>query len=263
MDHREVGRYWESNARAWTLLARQGWDLCRDFQNTPAFLDALPDVTGKTGLDIGCGEGHNTRLVAQRGARMFAIDIAPTFIRLADEMEREQPAGVRYAVASAVELPFGPAQFDFAIATMSLMDVPDQQGALAEIHRILRPGGFLQFSIVHPCFSPPHRRLLRTPQGNTYAVEVGRYFERTDGRIDRWLFSGAPKELKDGLQPFDVPVFHRTLSEWLNAVSGVGFALEFVVEPKVDDATARRVRTLEDTRAVPLFLHMRCRKNQR
>jgi ubiquinone/menaquinone biosynthesis C-methylase UbiE len=64
MDHRQAGRYWEGNALAWTLLSRQGWDVYRDAVNTPAFLHLLPDVNGKKGLDVGCGEGHNTRLFA-------------------------------------------------------------------------------------------------------------------------------------------------------------------------------------------------------
>ena len=64
MDHQEVGRYWNGNADAWTRLARAGYDTYRDHFNTPAFLDLLPDVAGREGLDIGCGEGHNTRLLA-------------------------------------------------------------------------------------------------------------------------------------------------------------------------------------------------------
>jgi hypothetical protein len=36
MDHRLAGRYWESNALAWTLLSRQGWDVYRDALNTPS-----------------------------------------------------------------------------------------------------------------------------------------------------------------------------------------------------------------------------------
>ncbi|HLN02804.1 MAG TPA: class I SAM-dependent methyltransferase [Bryobacteraceae bacterium] len=115
MDHRQAGRYWERNALAWTRLARQGWDVYRDAVNTPAFLDLLPDVTGKRGLDVGCGEGHNTRLVSQRGARMFAIDVAPTFVRFA--AEQAQSHGIQYAVASAVDLPFADGSFDFATAT--------------------------------------------------------------------------------------------------------------------------------------------------
>jgi ubiquinone/menaquinone biosynthesis C-methylase UbiE len=260
MDHREAGRYWEGNAREWTLLARQGWDVYRDAVNTPAFLALLPDVAGKTGLDVGCGEGHNTRLLRQRGARMFAIDVAPTFVRLAAEMERSGEDAIGYAAANALELPFAPAQFDFVTAVMSLMDLPDHAQALQEIHRVLCPGGFLQFSISHPCFSPPHRRLLRTVKGEAYAVEVGQYFERPDGKIDRWLFSTAPREVKAGLKPFEVPFFHRTLAEWLNAVLGAGFVLEHVAEPRADDDTARRVPAVDDTRVVAYFLHVRCRK---
>src|SRR5262245_17475433 len=76
MDHEEVGRLWNGNAEAWTKLARAGFDVYRDYLNTPAFLALLPDIAGLTGLDIGCGEGHNTRLLARRGARVTGIDIA-------------------------------------------------------------------------------------------------------------------------------------------------------------------------------------------
>jgi ubiquinone/menaquinone biosynthesis C-methylase UbiE len=41
---------------------------------------------------------------------------------------------------------------------MSLMDIPETERVLAEIFRVLRPGGFLQFSISHPCFETPHRK---------------------------------------------------------------------------------------------------------
>lgn len=96
MDHEEVGRYWDENADVWTELVRAGYDHYRDGLNTPAFLDMLPDVNSLSGLDVGCGEGHNTRLLAQRGARMTAIDISKSFIRHAGEAERKQPLGIRY-----------------------------------------------------------------------------------------------------------------------------------------------------------------------
>jgi ubiquinone/menaquinone biosynthesis C-methylase UbiE len=260
VNDRQAGLHWEGNAIAWTRLSRQGWDVYRDAVNTPAFLDLLPDVTGRKGLDVGCGEGHNTRLFAKRGGDMFAVDIAPTFVRFAAEAEREEDGAIRYAVASALRLPFGSEEFDFVTAVMSLMDVSDYAQALKEIHRVLRGGGFLQFSISHPCFSPPYRRLLRTPEGTAYAVEVGRYFERVDGQIDRWLFSAAPREAKASLKAFEVPVFHRTLAEWLNGIIQAGFALEEVAEPRADEDTAGRIPAVEDTRVVAYFLHARCRK---
>ena len=260
MDDRQAGRYWEANAAVWTALARQGFDVYRDAVNTPAFLQELPDVAGQTGLDIGCGDGHNTRLMARRGARMFAVDIAPTFVRAAAEWEAREPAGVRYAAASAWELPFPAGRFDFATALMTLMNLPGHDLALQEIHRVLRSGAFLQFSIMHPCFFPPHRRLVRSVLGETRAVEVARYFDRIDGQIDRWLFTAAPPEVKAGLRPFEAPLFHRTLSEWLNAIVDSGFVLERIAEPRADEETARRVPVVADTRIVAYFLHVRCRK---
>jgi SAM-dependent methyltransferase len=68
MDHEEVGRHWDENAEAWIELVRAGYDRYRDGLNTPAFLAMLPNVEGLSGLDVGCGEGNNTRLVAERGA---------------------------------------------------------------------------------------------------------------------------------------------------------------------------------------------------
>ncbi len=123
-------------------MVRAGYDVARDSLNTPAFLEMLPEVDGLSGIDVGCGEGHNTRLVAERGARMVGVDISETFVRHASEHEARKPMGIQYRRASAVELPFGDASFDFAVAFMSLMDMPEIERVLAEVFRVLRPGGF-------------------------------------------------------------------------------------------------------------------------
>jgi ubiquinone/menaquinone biosynthesis C-methylase UbiE len=193
MDHEEVGRYWNANADAWTILAQAGYDTYRDYLNTPAFFAMLPDVDGLSGLDIGCGEGHNTRLLAKRRALVTAIDISEVFIAHAKQLEEQEPLGIDYRVTSAVELPFADATFDFATAFMSLMDIPETDRALAEAYRILKPGGFLQFSITHPCFDTPHRRNLRNETGLTYAIEVGDYFRNLEGEVTEWLFGTAER----------------------------------------------------------------------
>src|SRR3954466_13710020 len=145
MDHQEVGRFWNANAPVWTTLARAGYDVYRDYLNTPAFFELLPDVAGLAGLDIGCGEGHNTRLLARRGARMTAVDIAEAFIGHARRAESDEPLGIDYRIASAAALSCADGAFDFATGFMSFMDVPETGQVVAEAFRVLRPGGFLQF----------------------------------------------------------------------------------------------------------------------
>ena len=184
----ENAAYWEANAEAWTRHSRAGYDVYRDALNTPAFLAMLPPVGGLRGLDIGCGEGSNTRELARLGASMHAVDVAPTFIRHALAAERGDPRAILFHVADAVSLPFADGAFDFVTAFMSLMDIPDQAHALREVVRVLRPGGFLQFSVCHPCFDPPHRRVLREADGTTRAIEVAGYFDTTEGREDTWWF---------------------------------------------------------------------------
>ena len=192
MEHTEVGRHWDKNAEAWTRLARAGYDTYRDYLNTPAFFAMLPDVRGLAGLDIGCGEGYNTRLLAKQGAMVEAIDIARGFIRHAQASEAAEPLGIRYQAASAVALPFADAAFDFATGFMSFMDIPEIDRVLAEAYRVLKPGGFLQFSITHPCYDTAHRRNLQDEHGLCYAIEIGGYFREVDGGIEEWLFSAAP-----------------------------------------------------------------------
>lgn len=260
MDHEEVGRFWDANADAWTKLARAGYDVYRDYLNTPAFFAMLPDVEGLSGLDLGCGEGHNTRLLAGRSAHVTAVDISEVFIGYARQSEEQAPLGIDYRLASAVELPFADSTFDFATAFMSFMDIPETDRVLAEAYRVLQPGGFLQFSITHPCYDTPHRRNLRDENGLTYAIEVGDYFRNLNGEITEWLFSAAPPQARQGLAKFKTPRFTRTLSQWLNLLIKTGFTLERIEEPRPSDETVRECPDMQDAQVVAYFLHIRGRK---
>ena len=261
MKHMDVKGYWERNADVWTRLARAGYDVYRDYLNTPAFFGMLPDVEGLLGLDIGCGEGHNTRLLARRGARVTAIDISEVFARHANLLEKKEPLGIRYLVASAAALPFADSVFDFATGFMSFMDIPETERVFAEVSRVLKPGGFLQFSITHPCFDTPHRRNLRDERGRTYAMEVGDYFRNLEGEVEEWLFSAAPPQVREGLPKFQVPRFTRTLSQWLNLLVETGFVLERVEEPRPSDEVVRARPEIQDAQVVAYFLHLRARKS--
>lgn len=258
MDHKEVGRHWNSIASTWTALVRGGYDYYRDALNTPAFLDLLPEVSGLNGLDVGCGEGYNTRLLAKRGAFMAAMDISEVFIHYAAEVSNEGQT-IRYGVASAVALPFASSTFDFATGFMSFMDIPEIEMVLDEVYRVLKPFGFVQFSISHPCFVTPHRRNLRDSDGITYAIEVGDYFRNLDGEIIEIIRPNS-QAAKDGFPPMQIPHFTRTLSQWINALVESGFMIEKVNEPRPTDEVVRGNPNLQDAQVVAYFLHIRARK---
>jgi SAM-dependent methyltransferase len=99
---------------AGSSLSRAGSDVDRDLGNTPALLAMLPDVTGRNGLGLGCGEGHTTRLLARRGAHLAAIDLAWRFLEAAVAEERREPLGIRSLRGSAVGLPFRSEAFDLS-----------------------------------------------------------------------------------------------------------------------------------------------------
>lgn len=258
MDERENARHWEENAATWTELVRRGYDRARDYVNNPSFFAMLPEVRGLDGLDLGCGEGYNTRLVADRGARMTGVDIAWGMVRPAAAHEREEPRGVRLVRASGVALPFADASFDFAVAFMSLQDMPEHDRVFAEIARVLKPGGFLQFSTLHPCFGRAPFEWAEDADGRRRARIVSNYFRELDGEIDEWTFGAARR---DGVErpPFRCPIFSGTLASWLNRVAGAGFAIERVAEPRPDAATLAQFPSLYRYGVVPNFLQIRAR----
>jgi ubiquinone/menaquinone biosynthesis C-methylase UbiE len=259
VDASEVARAWDANAGAWTHLSRAGYDVYRDMVNTPAFLAMLPSVTGQAGLDIGCGEGHNTALVAARCARIAAVDIAPRFAAATAGRRPAHPGRLEVALADGAALPFRDEAFDFAVAFMSLMDMPEPAAALREAARVLRPGGFLQFSVAHPATNTAVRRWVHDEDGRRVALATGGYFDQGQ-HVERWLFGAAPAQERARFEPFIVPRFPLTLAGWLNAVAGAGLAVEEACEPRASDEVLRSRPDLADTTIVPYFLLLRARK---
>jgi len=260
LDDKEVGRMWDENAEVWTKLSRMGVNIYRDEFNTPAFLSILPEIKGLAGLDIGCGEGTDTRLLAKLGAVMTGMDVSRRFIQYAREEEAREPLGIPYEDASAWHIPFPEGSFDFVTATMILMDIPQPERAIKEAYRVLKPGGFLQFSITHPCFDTPHRKWVDDETGKHIALEVGDYFKDMDGEIEEWIFEFTPPEFRGKLRKFRIPRFTRTFSWWLSTLVDAGFVIEHVLEPTATDDAIRRFPHLEDTRIISHFLIIRSRK---
>jgi SAM-dependent methyltransferase len=258
MDPQEVGKIWDANAPGWIELSRAGYDVYRDLLNTPAFLAMLPDVSGQIGLDLGCGEGHNTRLVAERGAAMVGLDISSVFARAARDGDGSA-AAIAVVVADGLTLPFSEGSFDFVVGFMSLMDMLEPGRVLLEVARVLAPGGFAQFSLTHPCTNTPVRRWEYDESGQRVALATGGYFNNVP-YTETWLFGAAPEVVRAHHLPFVVPRFPLTIAEWLNAVADAGLVLERAGEPFASEETAAAHPEVADTRLAPYFLHLRARR---
>jgi ubiquinone/menaquinone biosynthesis C-methylase UbiE len=93
-------------------------------------------------LDVGCGSGWATRLMAEKApsGRIVGIDIADEMITLARQTSASF-ANVEFQVASAEKLPFSDGEFSHAFSMESLYYYADMLKALREIRRVLKPGG--------------------------------------------------------------------------------------------------------------------------
>jgi 2-polyprenyl-3-methyl-5-hydroxy-6-metoxy-1,4-benzoquinol methylase len=247
---------WNANAAAWTELSRSGADRLRDLVNTPAFFRRLPPVAGLRCLDVGCGEGHNTRLLAQQKAEVVGIDLAEAFLGAAVGMTGD---GISYLQADGVRLPFKDETFDAVTAFMSLHDAASPELMLIEIARVLRPGGFTQFSVIHPVMNTRIGEWVSDESGARTARLIGDYFYQGP-MTETWIFGAVPATRRDSYRPFTITYTCRTLSGWLAAVLGAGLAIEAVDEPHADEATASAHPEVADSRVAPYILLVRARK---
>jgi SAM-dependent methyltransferase len=100
--------------------------------------DAVREVAPARLLDAGCGTGEwAERVTRELGAAVTAIDISPRMV----ELTRDR--GVDASLGDVQQLPFEDASFDCAAANWMLYHVPDVRRAIAELERVLRPGGRL------------------------------------------------------------------------------------------------------------------------
>lgn len=127
-------------------------------------LEHLGDLNGKRALDVGCGKGRFARIFQERypAAEMWGLDIS-------EEMLKFVPAGIRTRAGSMTALPFEDASFDAAYATESLEHAVEIDVAVAEICRVVKPGG--RIAIIDK--NAAHFGKLQTP-------EWERWFDRKE-----------------------------------------------------------------------------------
>jgi ubiquinone/menaquinone biosynthesis C-methylase UbiE len=241
---------------------RKGFDGYRELINNPSIFEMIGTVAGKDILDAGCGEGHNTRKLAQMGARVTGIDISSRMIEFASKEEYRTPLGIDYRNCSFSNMKvLGDQTFDMVVAFMSLMDGRDYAGAVKEIHRVLRAGGCFVFSITHPCFLTKGLTWTKDENGLEYRANVGNYFDKSP-YVDKWKFSMSPEF--QALPEFEVPYFPRTLSEYINELILNGFQLVELREPRPTEEACKQNPKLEKWREhAAIFLQIKARKAPR
>lgn len=237
-------RSWDAVADDWVAHADQ--NDYRNFVLMPLTFELLGDVAGLRVLDLGCGEGGYTRELAARGASVVGVDGS---VRLVDTAKRRAAAAglaIEYRLANASSLqPVSSAAFDWVLASMSLMDVEDYPGAVAQVWRVLAPGGRLLMSITHPCFSASTSEWIRTPDGEPRYFAVDRYFERST-----WEDFITTK--------FSRPVLrrHLPLEDFLAPLLERGFLLRVFREPSVTAAQILQSPRMQYLTRIPYFLFM-------
>jgi SAM-dependent methyltransferase len=125
------------NAEAWGLWRRPEREL--------GILDA---VEGRDVLELGCGAAHWSASLARRGARVVGLDISQRQLSHAPVVE-----GLRLVVADARSLPFAEGSFDLVLSDYGGMSWADPYRTVAEVARVLRPGGQLAFCTNTPLFA--------------------------------------------------------------------------------------------------------------
>jgi ubiquinone/menaquinone biosynthesis C-methylase UbiE len=187
-----------------------------DFTARPALLQLCEPVEGLHILDLGCGEGYCSRELRRRGAdRVHGMDLSQRMIDAAQLQETQKSLGIQYEVGCATDLSqFASAEFDLVLAVFlfNYLTIEQTQQCMAEVARILRPGGRFIFSIPHPNF--PYMRAAEYPF--YFEVDGAGYFSKRDrqfpGRI--WKRDGSWLE---------VQLVHKTLEDYFQAMNQAGF----------------------------------------
>jgi SAM-dependent methyltransferase len=130
---------WAESADAWVASQGSEGDFGRRWVMDAPMLERVRRRPYARALDVGCGEGRFCRMLKAEGVTAVGID--PT-APLIDHARRLDPDG-DYRVEAAEALGFEDGAFDLVVSYLSLIDIPDVRAAIAEMARVLAPGGTL------------------------------------------------------------------------------------------------------------------------
>jgi len=105
-------------------------------------IDAAGLSEGSRALDVACGPGHISRLMADTGATVTGVDLAPEMVRLAGKLHPD----IEFKEANVDDLPFDSGSFDCVLVNFAIHHFARPDRAVQEIHRVLQPGGRFVFA---------------------------------------------------------------------------------------------------------------------
>ena len=187
-------------------------------------LRILGDVTGLDVLEVGSGAGQCSRWVRMHGGRGFGLDLSHRQLQHSLRLDAETGVAVPSVRGTATELPFAPGSFDIVFCSFgALQFVRDIEQALAEVARVLRPGGRFAFSITHPT-----RWMFPDDPGEPGLTATQSYWDRT-----------PYVEVDDTTGATAYVEHHRTLGDWVAVLSGAGFRITTLLEPEWPERNER------------------------
>ncbi len=246
---------WETNAAAFADLINNRGTPHHRFILNPCIEQMLGPVEKKRFLDAGCGEGYLCRFYTQKGAHVAGVDFSPKMIAIA----KKQSKGfdIKFQVADICNLDlFTKNSFDIVLSNLVLLNVECYDKALEEFFRVLKSGGILVFSIVHPAFDVygPGRWRLGEKNTDTGRREghyfiMDKYFEEKE-----YLFQWTTRQ---GTKfPNEFSFFHRPISTYLSQLITCKFEIQALEEPRPPPQDP----FFERERRIPFFLCVKAKK---
>ena len=235
---------WETHAKWWIEGFTDGADPEYVEQILPLAAHHL--LGAGDVLDVGCGDGQVSRL-AVRGGATRVVGVDPTWNQLVAAQARD--GGASYGRAGAAALPFRAGTFDAVVACLVFEHIRDVDAAIAEVGRVLRPGGRFLFFLNHP--------LLQTPSSGWIDDQVLDPPEQY-WRIGPYLIEDETiEEVEKGVF---IPFIHRPLSRYINAMADCGLVLERMEEPAPPAGFLARAQEYEAAATIPRLLFLRAKK---
>ena len=205
------------------------------YTDRPAMLKLAGNVAGLRVLDLGCGAGHYAAELLDRGAaEVVGVEGSDTLLSAARARLGERAELHQHDLEQPLTF-LHDESFDLAVMALVYHHIDAREQLLAELRRLLRPGGLLLVSTTHPAAD-------WTWFGGSYFAE-----ERIEAR-----WSGSR---------FTHTYWRMTLESFLGELLSAGFTLERLVEPRATEE-ARHIdpRRFDNTQTTPFFLAVRLRR---